>query len=508
MGPSPRRVLICLASLLVLASVAHAARSLATERGWRPALILTGEGDPTRAVAAMRSAAELWRITLHNSDVDPATHEFTQRAIESFKDFDLKGMHELLPVPSGPYRELRVQGERKGNRYIVGQPEDAQFEVSPEGMREHHGDASMVLRSRGVAASDGDTNYLIQARAGIVVGKVGWPMIMESNRAWLRLMAGNDNPEPAARPMVAVRQTAIEANPKLGQEDLDLVATLWEAFPRMSYLVSSLGRIDDLVVAGQHQGATHVRLVLRIDVSRMAERYPELAEYLDDLGKLFRWDVSWLDDKGRTLATAHIDSETLQARIELYTKDGFILPFKGSQVFVDEPVDPSRGPLRYTTAVRSDFRMMGMYSHMRDGRMDWHYEPTPRGMQLHGRMTHVPTITVDGAALGFIPPGLVDAFIPGDLDSLITQFLTTACHGNEGRGIALTVRLDQRPSTVSTIDAKLGFEALNNFLVKLGVGFFNDRVMPNEDVSAEFKRLMVDAQGAFSADVERFARGR
>jgi hypothetical protein len=42
--------------------------------------------------------------------------------------------------------------------------------------------------------------------------------------------------------------------------------------------------------------------------------------------------------------------------------------------------------------------------------------------------------------------------------------------------------------------------------VKLGVGFFNDRVMPNEQVNADLKRLMSDAQGSFSADIERFAR--
>lgn len=456
----------------------------------------------------MRGAADLWRVTLHHTDVDPATADFTRRALESLQDFDLKGMYELLPVPNGPFRELRVRGGRERDRYVIGQASEAGFEVGPDGTREAPGDTSMVIRSRGVPAPDGDTNYLIQARAGVVIGKIGWPMVMASNRQWLSMIAESKNPDPSARPMVAIRQTAKQANPKLGLEDVELVATLWEAFPRMSYLASALGRIDDVIANEENatHGATHIRLVLRLDPKRIEATYPELAEYLDDLDTLFNLDLKWVDTQGRTIASLHVDSEHLQARIELYTKDGLIVPFKGGRVFVDAPIDPSQGPLRYATTMRSDFRMMGMYSHMRSGRVDFHYEPTARGMELRGRMTHVPTVTVDGAALGFIPSGVIDAFIPGDLQSLITEFLTTACKGNEGRGVALNVRMDQRESGITTVDAKLGFEALNNFLVKLGLRFFNDRVMPNEDVNLELKRLAVDVQGAFAADLERYAR--
>lgn len=458
----------------------------------------------------MRGAADLWKVTLHNTEIDSTTHDFMTRAIESLRDFDLKGLYELLPEQNGPFRELRVHGSRDRQRYTVGRPASASFEVGPEGTREHPGDTSLVLRSRGVRASDGDTNYLIQARAGVVVGKISWPMVATSNREWLRLIGGVDQPTSnGARPMVATRQTAKQANPKLGVEDVEVVATLWEAFPRMSYLVSSLGRIDDLLVIDQPalaDGAKHIRVVLAVEPRRMRESYDELADYLDGLGKLFNVDLDWVDTKGRKLASLHVESERLQARLELYTKDGLILPFRGPEVFVNEPVDPSLGPLRYSTRVSSDFRMLGMYSHTRNGRMDWQYDPNARGMELRGRMTHVPTVTVDGAALGFLPPGLIDAFIPGNLHDLITEFLTTACQGNEGRGIALAVRFDQRPSTVATIDAKFGIEALNNFLVKLGLRFFNDRVMPDEDVDADVKRLMIDAQGAFSADLERYAR--
>ena len=509
MGGSYRIALWASAALLALASIAHATRSASTERGWKPSITLTGAGDPERAVVAMRGAAELWGITLHHTEVDAATETFSKHALESLRDFNLTRLYDLLPIENGPFRELRVRGERAGDRYVVNQARTSQFEVEPAGTRETPGDTSFVLRSRGVAAPDGDTNYLMQARAGIVIGKIAWPMVNAANREWLRLVEQSQRPDPATRPMVAIRQTAMHANPKLGPEDVEIVATLWDAFPRMSYLASSLGRIDDVLVAGTHpSGATHIRLVLQLLPDRIERTYPETAAYLEKLGRLFHVELDWVDTANRTIASLRLDSETLQGRIELYVKDGLIVPFKGSQVSVDAPIDPGQGPLRYTTRMRSDFRMMGMYSHTRDGRVNFHYTPTPRGMELQARMTHVPTVTVDGAALGFIPASWVDAFIPGDLQSLITEFLTTACKGNEGRGVAVTIRVNQRDNGITTVDARGGFEALNNFLVKLGLRFFNDRVMPDADVTEETHRLMAEFQGAFRADLERFARAR
>ena len=70
------------------------------------------------------------------------------------------------------------------------------------------------------------------------------------------------------------------------------------------------------------------------------------------------------------------------------------------------------------------------------------------------------------------------------------------------------MRFDRRPDGHATLDGQLVFEALDNFLVKLGVGHFSSHVMPDEDVRADMSRLLSDAQQAFSADLERYGSQR
>lgn len=404
-----RRYLILAASALLLASAAHAARSLATEvteRGWKPALMLTGEGDRTRAIPALRAGADLWSVTLHHTELDPSTADFMKRALASLKDFDLEGMYKLLPQKNGAFRELAVRGARQRDRYVIGRATDAQFEVGPTGNREQAGDSSLVLRSRPVADADGDDNYLIQARGGVVIGKLAWPTVTSANRDWLRLLTAQDHEQNheqnhekcAERPMVGLRQAVLAANPALDAEDVEVIATLWEAFPRMSYLVRSLGHIDSLHVEDATHAATpstspkHLSIVLRMDPQRMTERYPELAHYASTRGQLLRVDLDWLDTRGRKLASLHVESERLLVRVQLYTKDGLIFPFKNGHVFADEPLDLSHQVLAYTTNLQASVRMLGVRTHLHDARMDFRYEPTARGMELRGRMTRVPDV--------------------------------------------------------------------------------------------------------------------
>jgi hypothetical protein len=172
---------------------------------------------------------------------------------------------------------------------------------------------------------------------------------------------------------------------------------------------------------------------------------------------------------------------------------------------VDQPVAAEPGVFPYSVRVSANFRALGIGIQMRDVRVSFEHERTERGMALRGRMQHLPKAAVSGAALGFVPTGLIDALIPGDIQGLVEKSLATACQGNHGRGAELNVRIDRRPSGHTTVDGQLVFEAIDNFLVKLGVGHFNGHLMPDDDVREEMARLLSDAQQAFSADVERYS---
>jgi len=75
---------IALVSVLGLASIAHAASSLAAERGWLPVIALAGARDPARAITTLREVTRLWEVARHHTETDAATRDFLNRATSSF----------------------------------------------------------------------------------------------------------------------------------------------------------------------------------------------------------------------------------------------------------------------------------------------------------------------------------------------------------------------------------------------------------------------------------------
>jgi hypothetical protein len=493
--------------LALVSGVTFAANTPVVERGWLPVVALAGARDSARAVRTLREIARVWGIALREREVDAVTRDFLDRAGGSLQDFNLKRLYELLPEKDGQFHQLSVSASVVGGKYRIGKPSDATFVVGPNGPRQQVGDASLVLRAAPIATHDGDTNYLMQGRAGIVVGPIAWPMVIDAAQQFLRLF-GSAGEDPSARPMVASRQTVLSRNPQLGAEDVEPLATLWEAFPRLANQLASLGGVDDVIAAPvtAAPGVKRVRAVLHLDPARMKQRYAKLSAYLTGLDRLLEADARWLDAQDRTFATLHVDSKNLSARLELYTKDGLILPTRGERVFVDQPIAASIGTFPYSVRASANFRVLGVGSQMRGARVDFEHERSERGLELRAKMTQIPVITVSGAALGILPTGVIDMFIPGDIQGLIEKSLATACNGNGGRGITVEARYDGRPEGNATLDGAIVFEAIDNFLVKLGFGYFSDHMLPGADVREDISQLLRDLQSGFSADLERYAR--
>ncbi|MET0385935.1 MAG: hypothetical protein ABW321_08245 [Polyangiales bacterium] len=486
--------------------MAYAASSLAAERGWLPVIALAGARDATRAVQTLRAVVQRWAIALEHTETDAATRDFLDRATQSLHDFNLERMYKLLPEQDGRFRRLGVAGELDGKRYYISRRTKPGFEVGPQGVRQRLGDASFVLRAAPVAGQDGDTNYLLQARVGLVLAPIDWGMVVDAAQQLLVLVGSGDDAQNA-QPDARFRQKVLAHNPKLGREDVAPVATLWEAFPRLGDVLSSLGGMDDLVAGDvmPAPGVRKVQLVVHLDPKQLEAHYPEIADYLDDLDKLLEADLRWVDTHNRTIALLHLDSRHLTARLELFERDGMLLPSRGGQALADQPLAAGIGTYPYRVLASAHFSALGLRVKARDAQIEFEHERTERGMELRGRMKHVPQVEITGAALGFVPTGLIDVFIPGNIQGLAEKFVTAACRGNGGKGVELAVRFDRRPNGQATLDGAIALEAIDNFLVKLGVGHFNSHVMPDDDVRTELNRLLMDVQRAFSADLEHYA---
>ncbi len=480
-------------------------------RGWAPLVAMHGQGDTARAIGSLRAANKATDTILAHTELDPPTEKFIAQAWEELADFHLDDFYKLLPHQDGAWHEIGVTGAIQGSVFRIRQADlKKPFEVTLKGSRKNLADFSARLRAKPTRAHGEHNAFLMQGRMGFGIGAISWSSLTQALTDGLRLVSTGD-PRPGNAASVQASETARARmrtlHPKLGAEDLEVMALLHDAFPATSEAVGEIARVDDLRVTGTGGSYGKVHASARILTGRMKHHYPELAKHLDKLGQLAHAKIRWLDTRGRSVIEAAIDTDTMSATLECYVRDGMLLPFTRDGVVVDEPIDLTGQVLaKSRMVIDARLKTLGLVIHLDHLRSDLNYQHDAASAHFVWAMTTLPGIRVGGAALGFVPTGLIDAFIPGNIASLTRDFFDVAVRGNDGKGVTLDVAVGAATSgQPGVLEIGLGVEALDNFMVKMGVGIVNQRVVPDDDESADIDRLKLRMHQAFSKDFERFA---
>jgi hypothetical protein len=502
-----------LGALLVCgASTALALSSLdASQAGWMPLIKLCGRGDAPAALQILGQLTSAYGTVLHRTDIDKPTQRFVDDALELLSDFDLEGFHQLLPERNREFRELWVRGELQNGRYAVKRADGGSaFRVGIKGPRRGLFDLSETVRAKLYERSDSDErSYLLGARVGFGIGKLSWDNMVAAGIDFGRMVATAD-PRGAAADKTKPSQDAVQAvrklHPKLAPEDVESAALLFDAYPATARAISQMGELQNLREADTGKGYQHITVSMRGLPERLAQHHPELARHLRKMGKIGRFDVRWVDGKNRSLMNWFIDSDTLAIRTDCYVKDGQLLPFLGKTVFADEPIDLLGHPLKHTrTIMNGRFQLLGVVVKITNLKSDLFFEPHGTYAELLVKQTSLPGVEVEGAALGFVPTGLIDAFIPGNIRSLTLDFFRVATTGNDKKGIAIWVNVgSEQAGGDGVIEAGIDIEALDNRLVKMGVAMTNDRMVLDESEVDDEKALLSEIHAAFVKDLSRF----
>jgi len=495
-----------------LATTAFALEATSTlSRGWAPLVAMHGAGDTQRAVSSLRATNKAMDTILAHTELDATTEKFVEQAWRELEDFHLDDFYELLPNKNGAFREIGVTGALSGSTFRVHQADlKKPFEVTLKGSRKNLADFSAVLRARPTRAHGEHNAFLLQGRAGFGIGNIAWSGLTEALADTLRLVSTGDPRPGSAVPAQAsegARARMRVLHPKLKNEDIDVIALFHDAFPSTSEAIGEIARVDDLRTITASTSYKKLHASVRILPERMKQHYPDLGTHLDKLGHLAHARIRYVDSLGRSIFEAEIDTDNLSAIIDCYVKDGQLLPFTRDGVAVDEPVDPMGDQLaRSRLIVDARIKMLGVVIHLDHLRSDLRYAPHGTYAEISSTTTTLPGVRVEGAALGFVPTGLVDAFIPGNIESLTRDFFDVAVRGNDGRGVTVNVAVGSLAAgQPGALEVGLGLEALDNFMVKMGVGIVNQRVVPDEDESKDIDRLNLRMHQAFSKDFERFA---
>jgi len=504
-----------LAGTLLLGAAGSAAALAsydATEAGWSPIIKLFGHGDARAAVQKLGVVTRAYNAALHHTEIDKPTQQFIDDSIEELEDFDLEGFHALLPEERNGGRELWVRGELSGDKFVVRRADGGKnYKVGLRGPRKALGDFSELIRSKMNETNDGDErSYLVGVRVGLGIGQLRWDDAIAAAADFGRIVSTADSrsaspgaPEPSSTAKGKVKQL----HATLNAEDALPLAVLFDAFPALSEALSQMGRVEDVRTVNAAKDYQQVKVKLKGLPERFAEKHEDFAKFAKKLGKFALIDLNWVDMQGRSLMKFHIDSNELVIHADCYVKDGQLLPFSGAKVFAEEPIDPLSDQLARTRSIiTARLQLLGVVVKIKNLKSDLYYTPKGAYADMAASTTAMPSdVEVEGAALGFVPTGLIDAFIPGNIRSLTMDFLRVATKGNDKKGIVLSgVAGAEAPGGDAVIEAGIDIEALDNNLVKIGMGMVNHRLIPNDDVIADIKSYLGEVHDAFVKDLGRY----
>lgn len=502
-------------SVILFASTALATTLIfdSTLAGWTPFVSAYGRGDAKNAAHALKLTSRVYDTVLHHTEIDEPTQEFIDKALRQFEDFDLDDLHDILPETQNGFRLLTVRGEVEGGRYLLRRADpNSSYAVTIYGPRNNIGDLSLLFRAKESRTRDDKQSFLVGTRVGLGIGPLSYDALTVAVADALRLSStGDPRSGSASLPLAspATRTRVKQANPGLGEEDVTVLGTLYEAFPSMSETLGRMLRVVDVrafpVPGSSYQ---HVTVRLQFVPGRLDDDYPELSRHLERMDELVHVNARWTDGWGRTLMGIRVDTKTREFGLECYVKDGRVLPFTKDHVFDNEPIDPMSGALDNSRmVVDARIELLGIILKLSEFRVDVRYRPHETYAAIDSRIVGIPKIRVEGAALGIVPTNMVDAFIPGTMASLTRDFFRVLAYGNGGKGAVAHLDIGSSSKTGAGVTIlTFDLETIDNYLIKVAVGIFNDRVMPNDDAIDEMKRVAGALHRSFVRDLEAFER--
>ena len=492
------------------------------QRGWKPSVEFSGAGDSKHAVVKMREMAALQEVFFKNTEYHQQTQEFIDELWASLESFNLKKLYRMLPDENGVWRELTVVGALDGELYRLGpvqsnvdsansEKDGAEKNNTVNRSGEIHalGDLVSNIKVKELSSEIG-TSYLIKNELQLGIGAFSWDAVLGSGEEMLRLAVEGDERfgRNTKMPWAQDYRMKVQAmNPTLDERDVEILAPLWAAFPESWELLTKLGRVDDVVMEDDASGNyQHLKASFSLIPDLIDVNYPELASHLDGLNSLVKGAIEIEDENGRLLRLT-MNSSTLSGTIDAYVTQGRLLPVKNGKVVANvEPVSLGDGR-EFSARVDSTMSILGVVTRMKGIETNIRYQPTEKGAIIQTAMTEVPEIYVDGAALGFMPTAIIDLFLPTNIDELMREFMTVAVKGNDGKGIVTRTEFSQLSvGELAKVDVGVSFEALNNFMVRIGMGIVSDRIIPDSDVSKDIQQLIYDTEEAFSKDLDGFEK--
>jgi len=481
---------------------ATAPDSKAWQAAWAPVVRAFGHGDAHRAVAELKRLLAALEVALGPVRTDRYTQAFVAAVNRRLRSFDLDAFYAALPERTPTWRWLAVGGQARGDHYWIGRIRSAaQGRIDWPTHALGTAGATAVLKSRPVTTGAARPNYLLRSELKVALARVGWPALIDGITAFWRYATAVATAPGAATGLVPA-QAAVDP------PAVYVLDRLAAAYPALAQLLRRLFMIEQLhVTAPPEREFVCLRSQIAVDIDALAAGNAALAAYLDRLDQFLTADVRWIDKHDRTLMRYAVRSGDPAGRFDFCLADGRLAPFDDARVYAAAAADPRGDDFDDSRLImHAHAKVLGLRIDVRDLQIGIDYQPRGASMAATAGVTVTPNISFGGRALGIFSPRLINVLIPSNMTELANAFMQVAARGNNGRGTTLELAYHHAdPNVPAVLTHRLGFEALNNFIVKFAARAGIRRVLPDADVRDGFRGLFNTMLHALRDDLARYA---
>ena len=462
-----------------------------TLRAWHPPLLLAGDVSDAEAVSLLREHLHWQQAVVTSTRLDAQAAQTKDALWAAVRDFNLGQLYGVLPDTHDEWRTFTLAGQLRPAHYRVAAIAPGAFDKPLDALGDTT--AEFAMRTRPVPRDGpGGDRYTLRARLRADIGAIQWPDVLRTTWAGLdQLTTTAALPTPGGGGFFGGTGS-----------DAEILAQLQPGFANFFRWYLGIAEIPDILAADSARApAQHLRLVVQID-DGLREHYPAVADYLAQIKGFISAHVAIENEAGRWLSV-DLDSVAQRLTLDGWVHNGHLVPVRGGEPRI-EVVDTSAplNRLSYRSVADVQLKALGVRVDLNQWPIDWRYRRTARGADYAARITQPPQIEVGGAALGFIPTGLVDIAIPNNIEGIVNDFMQVLVESDDGKGATLGVAFENGTRRDSIVAAYAEGDTLDNFFVQFAVSLVNERILPNHDQFQGLQRLAGDALTALLVDTD------
>lgn len=440
-------------------------------------------------IPAMKEIAGVLDRTSLKIATNPETQEFFVFVTKTLEQFDFMKLYKsrYCDRKENGFCTVTLQGcgSDKGYSVILDTPGSPRCPMKR--LWDFRTDYSLKQNEHNVA---GGKSFIVSVSSRTATGRYSQRNVMTFASSVLRVL------DPVN--MKGIRAPGAPVFSAIEGDSKNIVNDFHRSFPKISELLNRFVELRSVADVRVHNGIPYTSVEVRYGyrMKNLAADFPRLARSLEEIKGLFRITMDVKNPGGKTFLYLVFDSREEVFSLSCYTRQGKLIPRDGANnpVFSEEFSPAALTDFQYQAVLNMVHNVHGLIFTTPTTTVSFGYRSAPAGGSWRIKLLDVSRTAITGSYYNILPPWLINAFIPDDMEKLIYNFSRVLIGGNDGKGAGVSFEWDTRNPAQVMLDFKAFGEFMDNQFLRYGLKVWSKKTLGDKKLGEEVKQL----QGLFT----------